>query len=50
MAVDWALYEEDVIRLYVNENKTVNETLEFLHENYGVRVRQVDHVPARKAI
>ncbi|KAH8794287.1 ankyrin repeat-containing domain protein [Hyaloscypha sp. PMI_1271] len=40
MAVDWALYEEDVIRLYVNENKTVNETLECLHEKYGVKVRQ----------
>jgi hypothetical protein len=50
MAVDWALYEKDVIRLYVNESKTINETLEYLHEKYGIKIRQADYLRGQTAI
>jgi hypothetical protein len=44
MAVDWALYEKDVIQLYVNECKTIYETLKYLREKHSIDIRQVDHV------
>lgn len=50
MAVDWALYEKDVIRLYVNESKTINETLEYLREKYGIKIRQADYLRGQTAI
>ncbi|RDW58768.1 hypothetical protein BP6252_13244 [Coleophoma cylindrospora] len=46
MAIDWPLYEEDVIRIYVDNNKTINETIKYLQEKRGIKVRQV--VPVRK--
>ncbi|RDW57745.1 hypothetical protein BP5796_12546 [Coleophoma crateriformis] len=41
MAIDWLLYEEDVIRLYVDNNKTMHETIKYLQEKRGIKVRQV---------
>ncbi|EON98713.1 hypothetical protein UCRPA7_5758 [Phaeoacremonium minimum UCRPA7] len=38
MAHDWKLFEQDVIRLYVDGNQTESKTREYLQETYGLRV------------
>jgi hypothetical protein len=44
MPIDWALYEEDVLRLYVDEGRSISKTLKYLDEEYNVKIRQVDYV------
>jgi len=39
--MDWASCEQEVIRLYVDGAKTIRETLEYLHEKYGITATQV---------
>ncbi len=36
--MDWASYEEEVTRLYVDGAKTIRETLEYLNEKHGIIV------------
>jgi hypothetical protein len=38
MPVDWKLYKDEVIRLYVDESKTIEETLQYLQEKLGLQV------------
>ncbi|KAF8849738.1 hypothetical protein BDZ45DRAFT_221590 [Acephala macrosclerotiorum] len=36
--MDWVSCEQEVVRLYVDEAKTIHETLEYLHEKHGIIV------------
>jgi len=35
--IDWNLYRDDVISLYVKQNKTLEETCDYLEKKHGVR-------------
>ena len=39
--MNWASCEQEVVRLYVDEAKTIRETLEYLHEKHGITATQV---------
>ncbi|KAI5462002.1 hypothetical protein BGZ63DRAFT_403272 [Mariannaea sp. PMI_226] len=38
MPIDWRLYESDITKLYITENKTIQETVNSLNKKYGIRI------------
>ncbi|KAH6955791.1 ankyrin repeat-containing domain protein [Ilyonectria sp. MPI-CAGE-AT-0026] len=38
MSIDWDTYKPDVTRLYINGNKTAEETIEYLNERHGADI------------
>lgn len=38
MSINWDTYKPDVTRLYINGNKTAEETIEYLNEKHGADI------------
>lgn len=42
--INWDPYVQDIISVYITQNKTAEETIRYLRENHGLQVTLVEYM------
>lgn len=43
-SINWDPYIRDIISVYITQNKTAGDTIEYLRKHYGLQVTSVEYL------